>query len=152
MREKYKEYVKLNRSVFIAFAADIIISAIVAQLLAEQQDYLNATFTLMADYATFFSVLGFLLYYDNRKKYRLKSGKTNWPVLKEDLVKIITSLGVTEVVYTIVRWLSQYYFLTIDYDPYLASVIGQIIAITVYMITLNWLVKITKLYRDSNKP
>ena len=152
MKEKYKEYLKLNRNVFIAFAADIIVSAIVAQLLAEQQDYLNATFTLLADYATFFSILGFLFYYNNRKKYKLESGETNWILLKVDLVKIVSSLGIAEIAYTIVRWLSQYYFLTIDYDPYLASVIGQIIAIAVYMITLNFLVSITKLYKDSNKP
>lgn len=152
MKEKYKEYLKLNRNVFIAFAVDIIVSAIVAQLLVEQQDYLNVTFTLLADYATFFSILSFLFYYDNRKKYKLESGKTNWILLKVDLVKIVLSLGIAEIAYTIVRWLSQYYFLTIDYDPYLASVIGQIIAIAVYMITLNFLVSITKLYKDSNKP
>ncbi len=152
MKEKYKEYLKLNRNVFIAFAVDIIVSAIVAQLLVEQQDYLNVTFTLLADYATFFSILSFLFYYDNRKKYKLESGKTNWILLKADLVKIVLSLGIAEIAYTIVRWLSQYYFLTIDYDPYLASVIGQIIAIAVYMITLNFLVSITKLYKDSNKP
>lgn len=152
MKEKYKEYLKLNRNVFIAFAVDIIVSAIVAQLLVEQQDYLNVTFTLLADYATFFSILGFLFYYDNQKKYKLESGKTNWILLKADLVKIVSSLGIAEIAYTIVRWLSQYYFLTIDYDPYLASVIGQIIAIAVYMITLNFLVSITKLYKDSNKP
>ena len=152
MKEKYKEYLKLNRNVFIAFAVDIIVSAIVAQLLVEQQDYLNVTFTLLADYATFFSILGFLFYYDNRKKYKLESGKTNWILLKVDLVKIVSSLGIAEIAYTIVRWLSQYYFLTIDYDPYLASVIGQIIAIAVYMLTLNFLVSITKLYKDSNKP
>ncbi len=152
MKEKYKEYLKLNRNVFIAFAVDIIVSAIVAQLLVEQQDYLNVTFTLLVDYATFFSILGFLFYYDNRKKYKLESGKTNWILLKVDLVKIVSSLGIAEIAYTIVRWLSQYYFLTIDYDPYLASLIGQIIAIAVYMITLNFLVSITKLYKDSNKP
>lgn len=152
MKEKYKEYLKLNRNVFIAFAVDIIVSAIVAQLLVEQQDYLNVTFTLLADYATFFSILSFLFYYDNRKKYKLESGKTNWILLKVDLVKIVLSLGIAEIAYTIVRWLSQYYFLTIDYDPYLASVIGQIIAIAVYMLTLNFLVSITKLYKDSNKP
>jgi len=152
VKEKYKEYLKLNRNVFIAFAVDIIVSAIVAQLLVEQQDYLNVTFTLLADYATFFSILSFLFYYDNRKKYKLESGKTNWILLKADLVKIVLSLGIAEIAYTIVRWLSQYYFLTIDYDPYLASVIGQIIAIAVYMITLNFLISITKLYKDSNKP
>ena len=149
VKQKYKEYLKLNKNVFIAFAADIIVSAIVAQLLVDQQDYLNTTFTLLADYATFFSVLGVLLYYDNRKKYKLESGKTDWPLLKVDLVKIVSSLGIAEVAYTIVRWIAQYYLLIIDYDPYLASIIGQVIAIAVYLVVLNFFVKITKLYKDS---
>ena len=148
VKRKYKEYLKLNRNVFIAFAADIIVSATVAQLLADQQDYLNTSFTLMADYATFFSVLGFLLYRDNRKKYKLDSGETNWSLLKTDMVKMISSLGIAEVVYTVVRWLSQYYFLTIEYDPYLASIVGQIISIAVYTATLNISIKISKLYKD----
>ena len=148
VKRKYKEYLKLNRNVFIAFAADIIVSAIVAKLLADQQHYLNTTFTLIADYATFFSVLGFLLYRDNRKKYKLDSGETNWPLLKTDMVKMISSLGIAEVVYTVVRWFSQYYFLTIEYDPYLASIVGQIISIAVYTATLNISIKISKLYKD----
>jgi hypothetical protein len=151
VKEKNKDYLKLNRSIFIAFAVDILVSAIVAQLLIEQQDYLNSTFTLMVDHATFFSVLGFLLYYDNRKKYKLESGKTNWLLLKTDLIKMIASLGISEVIYSIVRWVSQYYFLTIDYDPYLASITGQVLAIAIYLVTLNSLVKITKLYKDSEK-
>ncbi len=148
MKGKYKEYLKLNRNIFIAFAFDILVSSIVAQLLTEQQDSLNATLTLMVDHAVFLSVLGILLYNDNRKKYKLDSGKTNWSLLKVDLVKMISALGISEIIYSIARWLPQYYFLTIDYEPYLSSLIGQAIAIVVYLIAINSLVKITKLFRD----
>ena len=151
MNENYREYFKLNRNLFIAFVVDIIVSAIVAQLLVEQQHYLNATLTLLADHATFLSVLGFLLYLDRRRYYKLESGQTNWPLLKKDLLKIIASLGVAEIVYSIIRWIFQYYFLTIDYDPYVASIMGQLIAIAVYMVFLNYLVKITKWHGFSKK-
>ena len=57
MKEKNKDYLKLNRSVFIAFAVDILVSAIVAQSLVEQQDYINSTLTLIVDHATFFPIL-----------------------------------------------------------------------------------------------
>ncbi|MFB5611197.1 MAG: hypothetical protein ACE5RT_05260 [Nitrosopumilaceae archaeon] len=144
MNENYKEYFKLNRNLFVAFVIDIIISAVVAQILVEQQHYLNATLTLLADHAVFLSVLGLLLYYDRRRYYKLDSGQTDWPLLKKDLLKIIASLGVAEIVYSIVRWIFQYYFLTINYEPYVASLIGQIIAIAVYMVFLNFLVKISK--------
>ena len=147
MEDVYKQYLKLNRNIFIAFAVDFVVSAIVAQMLVEQEHYLNTTITLLADHGTFLSILGFLLYLDNRSKYRLNSG-TNWPLLKKDLVKIIASLGIAEIIYTIVRWGFQYYFLTVNYEPYLASIIGQIIAVSIYMVIINFLVKITKWYKN----
>jgi len=148
MEDVYKKYLKLNRNIFIAFAVDFIVSAIVAQTLIEQEHYLNATITILADHGTFLSILGFLLYLDNRNKYRLDSGKINWPLLKIDLVKIIASLGIAEIIYTIVRWGFHFYFLTVDYEPYLASIIGQAIAVAIYLVIINFLVKITKWYKD----
>ena len=148
MKDIYKQYLKLNRNIFIAFAVDFIVSAIVAQMLIEQEHYLNTTLTLLADHGTFLSILGFLLYLDNRNKYRLNSGKTNWSLIKTDLVKIIASLGIAEIVYTIVRWGFQFYFLTSDYEPYLASIMGQIIAVAIYLVIINFLVKITRWYKD----
>ena len=147
MKDIYKQYLKLNRNIFIAFAVDFVVSAIVAQMLIEQEHYLNSTITLLADHGTFLSILSFLLYLDNRNKYRLDSG-INWLLLKKDLVKIIASLGIAEIIYTIVRWGFQYYFLTVDYEPYLASIIGQIIAVSIYMVIINFLVKITKWYKN----
>lgn len=145
-----QEYLKLNKNVLIAFTASITISAIIAQLLSEQGDLLNTTYTTIADYVIYFSVFSGMFYYDNRKKYRLDSGKTDTAKLKHDLKKLITSLGIAEVVYTAVRWILQYYLLTINYDPYLASIVSQGLSTIIYMIVLNLTVKITRLYKDGN--
>ncbi len=148
MKAKYKEYLKLNKNILLGFAASIIISAIVADYLEDQQDYLNTSITLVADYVVFFSVFGFLFYLDNRKKYRTETGNLQKSLLKSDLIKIVTSLGIGEVIYTIVRWVLQYYLLQIDYDAYLASIVSQMISTVVYMIVLNLSVKFTRLYKD----
>jgi hypothetical protein len=145
-----QEYLKLNKNILIAFAASIIISAVIAQILSDEADILNTTYTTIADYVIYFSVFSSLFYFDNRKKYRLESGKTDTVKLKQDLKKLITSLGIAEVVYTIARWALQYYFLTINYDPYLASIVSQGISTIIYMIVLNLIVKITRLYKDGN--
>ncbi len=150
MKEKYREYLKLNKNILLGFAASIIISAIIADYFADQEDYINSTITLVADYAIFFSVFGFLFYFDNRKKYRTDDGNLQKSLLKSDLIKIITSLGIGEVIYTIVRWVLQYYLLQIDYDAYLASIVSQMISTVVYMIVLNLSVKLTRLYKDDN--
>ena len=108
-----QEYLKLNKNVLIAFAASIIISAIIAQSLSDQADYLNTTYTTIADYVIYFSVFsGLLFYFDNRKKYRLESGGIDTAKLKHDLKKLITSLGIAEVVYTIARWASAILFIS----------------------------------------
>ena len=148
MKEKYREYLKLNKNILVAFAASITISAIAADYFANQEDYLNSTLTLIVDYAVFFSVFGGLFYYDNRKKYILENGETDKSLLKSDLIKIISSLGIGEIVYTIVRWSLQYYLLLLNYEPYIASIISQLISTVIYMITLNVTIKLTKLFKD----
>ena len=150
MLKKHRGYFILNKNILIAFVASIIVSAIVANMLSEQADYLNTTYTLLVDYIIYFSTFGGLYYLDNRKKYLLESGQTDKSKLKHDLIKIITSLGIAEVVYTIVRWFSQYYFLTLQYDAYLASIVSQVISTIIYLVVINLSVKMTRLYKDGN--
>ena len=83
MKQKYREYLRLNKNILLAFAASIIISAVVADYLSDQQDYLNSTLTLVADYCVFFTTFGILFYIDNRKKYRTETGE-----LKKITIKV----------------------------------------------------------------
>ncbi len=145
-----QDYLKLNKNILIAIFTSIIISAAIAQLLSDQEDYLNSTYTTIADYSIYFSVFVVLYYFDNRKKYRIESGGTDTVKLKRDIIKLVTSLGIAEVVYTIARWGLQYYFLTIDYDPYLASIISQSISALIFLIVANINVKLVRLYKDEN--
>lgn len=148
MKQQHREYLKLNKNILLGFAASIIISATAAQLLSGQENYLNATFTLVVDYAVYFSTFGGLYYFDNRKKYLLPTGTVDRITLRKDLIKIISSLGVGEVVYTAVRWLLQYYLLTETYQPYLASLVSQSLSTIVYMVVVNFGVKVTGLYKN----
>lgn len=145
-----KEYFQLNKIILIAFAVSIVLSALIAQSLENQENYLNTTYTLIFDYVFYFSTFGGLYYFDNRKKYLLESGKPDTEKIRHDLIKIITSLGIAEVVYTIARWSLQYYFLSINYDPYLASIVSQSISTITYMIVVNLSVKMTRLYKHES--
>ena len=57
MKQKYKEYLRLNKNILLAFVASITISAIAADYFSDQYDYLNTTLTLVVDYGVFFSVI-----------------------------------------------------------------------------------------------
>lgn len=148
MKQQYKEYLKLNKNILLGFSASIVISAIVAQLFSNQQNYINATITLIVDYVVYFSTFGGLFYIDNRKKYILQSGELDKTRLKRDLIKIISSLGIGEIVYTVCRWSLQYYLLTNSYEAYLASLTAQSISTGIYMVILNLSVKLMRLYKD----
>jgi len=148
VKQQYKEYLKLNKNILLGFAASIVISAIVAQSLSNQQNYVNATLTLIVDYVVYFFTFGALFYFDNRKKYLLESGQVDKHRLKRDIIKIISSLGIGELVYTICRWSLQYYLLTNSYQAYLSSLIAQSISTCIYIATVNSSVKLMRLYKD----
>ena len=150
METKYREYLKLNKNILVAVSVSVIISALVSHMISDQDDYLNTTYTLVTDYLVYFSTFGGLYYLDHRKKYLLPSGQIDKTKLRHDLVKIITSLGISEIVYTVARWFIHYYLLTVGYDAYLASIISQIISTIVYMLTVNLSVKMTRLYKNES--
>ena len=148
MQKSYRQYIVLNKNLIAAFVVAITVSAITAQILSDQKSYANSTYTVIVDFVTFYSVFSFLFYLDNRKKYRLESGGLDSARLKKDLIKIISSLGVAEIVYTASRWLLQYYFLNLEYEAYLASITAHLISTALYMIVVNVGVKITRLYKN----
>ncbi|MDE1763424.1 MAG: hypothetical protein KGH88_04160 [Thaumarchaeota archaeon] len=148
MKQQYKEYLKLNKNILLGFSASIVISAVASQSLSSQQNYVNATVTLVVDYIVYFTTFGTLFYTDNRKKYLLESGQMDRQGLKRDLIKVISSLGIGEVIYTISRWSLQYYLLADSYPAYLASLVSQAISTCIYMATVNLSAKIMRLYKD----
>ncbi|MFB5630432.1 MAG: hypothetical protein ACE5RN_02470 [Nitrosopumilaceae archaeon] len=147
MNSKYKEYFKLNKNLLIAAGIDFIISAFVAQHLSDLEPYVNTTVTLIADFVTYFSVFITLFLFDNRKKYKSKSNQTDWSIVKSDLKKILSSVGIGEVAYLTSRWFFQFHFLNIGIEAYQASITAQIIAFVIFMIVTNIFVKLTKLYK-----
>jgi hypothetical protein len=148
MKQSYRDYMKLNKNLFLSIVVAVTFSAIAAQLLADQEDYLNSSYTLLVDLVVFYSAFGTLFYVDNRKKYRTDLGQVDSSRLKKDLIKIITSIGAGEIVYMVVRWYLQYYLLTINYEPYAASIITHLISAIIYLAIVNLGVKLTRLYKD----
>ncbi|HEU5220904.1 MAG TPA: hypothetical protein VFU58_02480, partial [Candidatus Nitrosotalea sp.] len=104
--------------------------------------------SLGVDYVVYFSTFGSLYYIDNKKKYLLETGQVDKAELRRDLIKVISSLGIGEVIYTACRWSLQYYLLTNSYQAYAASLVSQSISTAIYMITVNLSVKLMKLYKD----
>jgi hypothetical protein len=67
-------------------------------------------------------------------------------LIKKELFKLISSFGVGEIIYLVTRWPTLYYFLEIGIEPYLASLISEIISTAFYMITVTIFLRKTKTF------
>ena len=146
MEQIKKEYLKLNKNLLVSIVFSMAISAMVAQLLAGQETYLNSIITITAGYTVFFIIFGTQYYFDTRKKYGTL-GKNK--ALKNELKRLIASLGIGEIFYLAIRWSTLYHFLNIGIEPYLASLTSEAISLASYMLIVTISVKLTGLYKES---
>jgi hypothetical protein len=137
-----KHLLQINRNFIICFIASASLSAVAAQLLANYDNYLTTTITIIIGYVIYFGLFSSLFYMDNRKRYKTMESK----LIKKELLKLISSFGVGEIIYLGIRWPSLYYFLEIGIEPYLASIISEIIATTCYMISVTIFLRKTKAF------
>lgn len=146
MKQFKKEYLKLNKNLFVSTISSMMVSALVAQLLVENETYLNTTLTIASGYAVFFLIFGTQYYSDSKKKYgKLKQNQN----LKIELKKLITSLGIGEIFYLTIRWFTLFHFLNIDIEPYFASLTSEIISLISYMLAVTIIAKFIGLYKKS---
>ena len=136
------QLLQINRNFLICFIISASLSAVAAQLLAEYENYLNTTITIVIGYIIYFGIFSVLFYFDNKDRY--KSMKSN--LMKRELLALISSFGIGEIVYLGIRWPTLYYFLEIGMEPYLASLISEIIATGFYMASVTVFLRKTKTF------
>ena len=137
-----QQLLQINRNFLICFVISASISATSSQLLVDYENYLNTTFTIIIGYVVYFGIFSCLFYMDNRKRY--KSMKTS--LIKKELLAIISSFGIGEIIYLAMRWPSLYYFLQLGIEPYIASLISEIISTGCYMASVNIFLRKTKTF------
>jgi len=136
------QLLQINRNFLICFVISASLSAIASQLLADQENYLNTTITIVIGYVIYFTIFSVLFYWDNIERYR--SMKSN--LIKKELLVLISSFGVGEIIYLGIRWPTLYYFLEIGIEPYLASLISEGISTGCYMISVTIFLRKTKTF------
>lgn len=139
MKTKHVEILNLNKNLIIGAIVGISISALSAQLFSAYEEYLVTTYTVIVEYAGFFSTLFVLFYLDNRK---------NGTTFRKDLIKFFSSVGIGEVIYIAIRWSLGYYLLTQSYDPSIATLLSQLTGWVVFMFAVNIFASTTRLYRN----
>ena len=102
-----QQLLQINRNVLICFIVSASLSAIIAQLLSDYENYLNTTFTIIFGYIVYFGIFSCLFYWDNKERYKTMKSS----LIRRELLALLSSFGVGEVIYLGVRWPTLYYFL-----------------------------------------
>ena len=137
-----QQLIRINRNFVICFVISASLSAIVAQALGDFENYINTTITIAFGYVVYFVIFSILFYLDNRKRY--KSMESN--LIKKEILFLISSFGIGEIVYLGIRWPSLFYFLELEIEPFLASLASEIIATALYMLTVTVFLRKTRTF------
>jgi Na+-driven multidrug efflux pump len=124
-----------------------VLAAITAYVFSDQESHILTTYTVLAEYVGFFGIFFLLFYLDNKKKYKLDSGKKDKGAIKKALVKLGASFGLGEIFYLSIRWFLGYYLLTVGFESNVATIISEIAGFTAFIIAMNIVTKVTKLYK-----
>jgi len=136
------QLLQINRNFLICFVISASLSAVSAQLLGDYENYFNTTVTIVIGYIVYFTIFSGLFYLDNKERYKSMKSK----LIRKELLSLISSFGLGEIVYLIIRWPTLYYFLEIEIEPYLASLTSEIIATVCYMISVTIFLRKTKTF------
>ena len=137
-----QQLLQINRNFLICFIISASLSAAVAQILSDYENYLNTTFTIIFGYIVYFGIFSCLFYLDNKGRYKTMKSS----LIKKELLALISSFGVGEIIYLLIRWPTLYYFLEIGIEPFMASLISEIISTACYMITVTVVLRKTKTF------
>ena len=144
--EKYRDYFLLNRTLIVSIFSAMLVSALCAQGIKDHSGYVNATLTIAVSYIAYYIIFGLLYYRDNKEKYISKSGFVNKQNIRNDLFKILTSVGLAEILYLTSRWILHYYLLETGQEPFLVSILAHLVAASIFVLAVNIGVNKTKLY------
>ncbi|MDX1595506.1 MAG: hypothetical protein R3327_01050 [Nitrosopumilaceae archaeon] len=137
-----QQLVQINRNFVICFIVSALSSAAIAQILSDTENYINTTVTVAIGYAIYFVVFAILFWFDNKNRYRQMHGS----LIKREIIAMISSFGIGEIGYLIVRWPTFYYFLEINIEPFFASLTSEIIATIGYMVIVTIFLRKTKTF------
>ena len=137
-----QQILQINRNFVICFIVSALSSAVISQMLSEQDSLLNASVTIALGYMIYFIIFSSLFYLDNKKRYKTMQKSQ----IRRELLGLISSFGVGEIIYLVLRWPTLYYFLEIDIEPFIASITSEIISTACYMIAVTVFLQKTKTF------
>lgn len=144
---RYRDYVMLNKNIFIAGLCAFIASALIAEAYyaMDRSAAINSTMSVAVEYGIYIPLFAYLYYKDNKGRYR-DEYNIMWSRVLMDAKKLIATLSVAEMVYAVVRGYMHYHSLTMGMQPYQAAVLSSIVASVLFYTVVNTGARISRLF------
>jgi hypothetical protein len=148
---KYREMILFNKNILIAAIVSIFADAMVVQYAAEslaRNNIIVSILSIVTDTGVYLAVFAAMFLIDNRNKYvDAATGKKDSARFKSDIKKIVTALGISEIVYIIVKFTLIYALLRSSIaPPYQIAALTTLLAWVFYIITANVMIRWQKLF------
>ena len=150
---KYKDYILFNKNIIVAGTAALIVGTFFTQFYAQQNknNFLDSIVTLSVEYAVYIPLFGLFYYLDNKEKYvDPLSGKKNYTIIKNDIIKLFAIFSISEILYSISKVSIHFQLMQLSFEPYQASIIGSFTAWFIFLVIINFGAKMVKLFKNSN--
>ena len=152
---KYKSVFLFNKNLILSGIGGFFISAYVSELYTQfdTSKFANSLIALATEYAVYIPLFSVLFYVDNRQKYLdPATGKKNNKRIMDDIKKLFVAFSVSEIIYSVTRITTQYGLLVhqeLNIETYEASMVSSLAAWGVFLIAINVMAKLTRLFRES---
>ena len=137
-----KQLVQINLNFVICFIVTAVVSLILPKSFPDFDNYPEYLVIDVIKITTFFGIFSVLFYLNNRLRFK----QMERSLIRRELIQVTTALGIAVIPHFLTKWIVMYYFLTLDVEPFDASMISSTIAAAAYMITVTIILRKTKTF------
>lgn len=148
---KYRDIIHFNKNFLIASIITALLDVVIvtyASITYAGNNLLISIISLTTDFAIFNFIFIILFYLENKQRYLKSDGTKDKQQLRQDSIKLVTTLGLSEIVYLFTKFVSTYLFFEFTrINSSEISIITTVIGWILYATTANIMIKKTKFFK-----
>ena len=151
---KYSSIILLNKNLILSGTFGFITSLFVAYIstIFSISNFANSVLTVTTGFIISKILFIIFFHHDNKKKYTKKlTGKLNFRILKQILLKMILANSVFDIVNNLLRFFILFELLRTHYNPIQAAVLSSIISSSFSYLAINLIVKYINVFDSAKK-
>lgn len=152
---KYSSTISLNKNLMLSGTFGFIASLFVAYIsttLFSISNFANSVSTVIAGFIVSKISFAIFFHHDNKKKYTKKlTGKLNFGILKQILLKMILANSVFDIVNNLSRFFILFELLRTHYNPIQSALLSSIISSSFSYLAINLIVKYINVFDSTKK-